>query len=140
MIKFFLILALAPIVCFADQIVVTRVIKPSELIGADDLRIIKSDDDPRSLKANDFIGMEARRTLFPKRLLKLEDVGTPALVDRNQIVELVYLGANIEILAEGRALGRGGYRETLRVMNLASKSIVVGSVGKHGRVFVGGGS
>lgn len=140
MIKLFLILALAPIICSADQVVVTRIIKPGELITADDLKTIKLDDDPRSSKAVDFIGMEARRTLFPKRILKFQDVGSPALVDRNQIVELVYLGSNIEILVEGRALGRGGYRESLRVMNLASKSIVVGSVGKNGRVFVGGGN
>ena len=55
MIKLFIILALVPVACIADQIVVTRVIKPSELIIDDDLQIIKSQDDPRSPKLSDVV-------------------------------------------------------------------------------------
>jgi len=74
------------------------------------------------------IGMEARVTLYPGRPIPLASLSTPALVERNQLVTLIFSSGGLDIRAEGRALGRGAVDEPVRVMNLASRSTVTGRV------------
>ena len=74
---------------------------------------------------------------MPDAPLRPEDLGAPALVERNQIVSLVYRSGGLVILADGRALARGAEGDVIRVMNLASKTTVSGRVGPDGRILVG---
>lgn len=121
----------------ADTIVAARTIRPTEIIGASDLTmrdavIPGGVDDPRLL-----IGQEARIALYAGRPVRLSDVGPPAVIDRNQIVPLIYSRGGIEISTEGRALGRGGVGDKLRVMNMSSRTTVIATVMEDGtaRVF-----
>ncbi len=66
--------------------------------------------------------------LYPGRAIRAEDIGAPAVIERNQVVQLIYQSAGLEILTDGRAMGRGAVGEVLRVMNLSSRSTVVGTV------------
>lgn len=84
------------------------------------------------------LGMEARVVLYPGQAIGPDHLGPPALVQRNQIVVLRFRRGGLTIVAEGRALGRAGAGERLRVMNLASRSIVSGTVHPDGTVAVGG--
>jgi flagella basal body P-ring formation protein FlgA len=82
------------------------------------------------------IGREARRTLYKGQPIQPEDLTTPATIERNQTVMLAYRAGPLTILAEGRALGRAGPGDAVRVMNLASRATVSGIVAGDGSVLV----
>ena len=84
----------------------------------------------------DVIGQEARVVLYAGRPVLPNDIGPPALIDRNQIVTLVYIAGPMTILAEGRSLGRGAVGDRVRVMNLSSRTTITGSVSLSGDVIV----
>jgi flagella basal body P-ring formation protein FlgA len=51
-------------------------------------------------------------------------------------VSLVYRRGPLSILAEGRALGRGGVGDSVRVINIASRATVTGLVAPDGTLTV----
>ena len=120
----------------ADTVVAARTIQAQTLIGPEDLVLQPVDvpggtDDPQLL-----IGMEARTALYAGRAISPADVGFPAIVDRNQIVPLVYSMGGLTISTEGRALGRAGVGEVIRIMNLTSRATVTAQIGADGIAYV----
>ena len=87
--------------------------------------------DPR-----DLIGLEARVNLYPGRPVRTREVGAPTVVRRNAVVSLIFRRGGLTILSEGRALGRAGDGEAVRVMNLSSRSTVMGVATAAGAVLV----
>ncbi|MBM7066210.1 flagellar basal body P-ring formation chaperone FlgA [Actibacterium sp. 188UL27-1] len=121
----------------AETLIAARTIRPLTLLSAADVTVVK-DKVPGALQHPlDVVGMEARVALYAGRPIRPGDVGPPALVERNQIVTLLYDRSGLRIATEARALGRAGEGDTLRVMNLSSRSTVSGRVDHHGRVIVG---
>lgn len=121
----------------AESVVATRTIRAKTLISADDLTLVSAElpgalGDPALA-----IGQEARVSIYAGKPVKIGDVGPPTLVQRNQLVTLIYLTGGLSISTEGRALDRGAEGEVLRVMNLGSKNTVTGRVGPDGTVYVG---
>ncbi len=55
-------------------------------------------------------------------------MGAPAILERNQLVIMVYNIGLLSISAEGRVLDRAGVGEMVRVMNLDSRLTVTGRV------------
>ncbi len=122
----------------AETLVATRTIRATTLIGPGDVVVIR-ETHPGALSALDeAVGQEARVALYPGRPIRPGDVGPAAVVDRNGIVPLVFRRGGLTILAEGRALGRGAPGETVRVMNLSSRSTVTGVIAPDGSVHVAG--
>lgn len=120
-----------------DTIVPTRTLRSHTIIGPKD--VLAKDvavDGAFELVAN-VIGQEARVTLYAGRPIRFEDIGPAAIIERNQIIKLVYRRGGLRISADARALGRGGVGDLIRVMNLASRSTVSGIVGADGVVTVG---
>lgn len=120
----------------AEIVVATQIIRANTIITADLIGVKRGTaagvyDDPGLV-----LGREARKSLYPGRAIQLGDVGAPALVDRNQIVTLIFTGSGLMIETEGRALDRGGAGERLRVMNIGSRSTVTGTVMLDGSVHV----
>ncbi len=76
-------------------------------------------------------------TLYAGRPVRVGDLDTPALIERNEIVSLAFSRGNLSIIAEGRALSRGGLNDLVRVMNLESRIPVTGRVTAPGLVEVG---
>ncbi|MEY1557266.1 flagellar basal body P-ring formation chaperone FlgA [Yoonia sp. R2331] len=131
---FFLVLIAGP--AAAEVLVAARTIPAQSLIRAEDLllRNVASNggvDDPLLL-----IGMEARVALYAGRPVRPADVGFPAIVDRNQIVPLIYNTGGLYIATEGRSLGRAGVGEVVRIMNLSSRSTVSARIGEDGAAYV----
>lgn len=121
---------------FAETVISTRTIRPQEIVTISDIRI-----DPAIVLGahsviEEVIGKEARVTLYPGRAIMRGQLSPPALVERNQNVELVFERGGLRIVAEGRALGRGGLGDRIRVMNSASKSILYGTIASNGMVFM----
>lgn len=136
MIRLGLILILFATSAAADTVVAARTIPAQTLIGRDDLLVQPVDvpggtDDPLIL-----IGMEARTALYAGRPVLPADVGFPAIVDRNEVIPIIYDTGGLTISTEGRALGRGGVGEIIRVMNLTSRVTVTAQIGADGAAYV----
>ena len=116
----------------ADVFMPTRVIRAREIISSADVARQVSD----VAGAEDVVGLEARITLYPNRPIRVGDVGPPAIVERNQLVTLVYATGGLRIITEGRALARGAAGDTVRVINLASRLSVSGRVRDDGWIEV----
>lgn len=120
----------------ADVLVAARTIPAQSVIGPSDLVMAKMDaaggvEDPALL-----VGMEARVALYAGRPVRAGDVGLPAIVDRNEIIPLIYNTGGLYISTEGRALGRAGAGEIIRVMNLTSRTTVTAKIGEDGAGYV----
>ena len=133
-----LALAIAPQAVHAgDVLIATRTLRATTEIGEADVALVEGRVPPgAATDPAQAIGMEARVTLYAGRPIPLASLAAPAMVERNQIVQIVYHHAGLHIRAEGRALGRAGEGDSVRVMNLASRSTVTGRVEAAGIVAV----
>jgi flagellar basal body P-ring formation protein FlgA len=131
-----LILALATPAA-AESVVATRTIRAKSLIAPEDLTLVGAEL-PGALSDPDAaVGQEARVAIYAGKPVRPGDIGPPTLVERNQVVRLVYVTGGLAISTEGRALGRGSAGDDIRVMNLGSRNTVSGRIGPDGAVYVG---
>lgn len=128
-------------ICFAlpvaaDTLVAARTIPARSLIGVEDILVREIDilgglEDPALA-----IGRETRVALYAGRPIRAADIGPPAVVERNQIITLTYRRGGIVISTEGRALDRAGPGDSIRVMNLSSRTTVSAIVDATGTAIV----
>ena len=131
-----LALALAAPPLTAETLIATRLIRAQEVIGAGDV-ILATGEVPGALSdPAEAVGREARVALYPGRPVMRGQTAAPALVERNQIVTVVYARGGLTLTAEARALGRAAAGEPIRVMNLSSRMSVTGAVAPDGSVRV----
>lgn len=131
-----LVALLPPSGALADMIVAARTIRAQSVITERDLEVKPGEMAGVAADPSALIGKEARVALYSGRPIRLADIGPPAVIDRNQIVSLIFERGGLRIVAEGRSLSRAGPGERVRVMNLASRNTVSGRAGPDGRVFV----
>jgi flagella basal body P-ring formation protein FlgA len=136
MIRLALLLTLVAGPALAEAVTVLRPVRAGTMLSADHLAfadVAAEDgfDDPR-----DLVGLEARVNLFPGRPIRDRDVGLPTVVQRNAVVPLIFRRGGLVITLEGRAMGRAGEGEAVRVMNLSSRSTVTGTATASGAVVV----
>ncbi|MFD1342209.1 flagellar basal body P-ring formation chaperone FlgA [Litorisediminicola beolgyonensis] len=120
----------------ADTVVPTRPIRAAELLSAEALGLAEGETPGAAERIEDIVGLEARITLYPGRPILYRDLLQPALVERNALISIVFDRGGLRISAEGRALGRGAAGDRIRVMNLASRSNLFGTVLPDGSVSV----
>ena len=135
-----LVLAAGPGAALAETLVATRTIRPQAIIMPEDVAVSEAEIPGMFTKPADVVGQEARVAIFAGRPIGPSDIGPPALIERNQIVLLTYRKGAITIVTEGRAMGRGGVGDLVRVMNLASRTTVSGHVAEDGTIRVIGGN
>jgi len=121
----------------AQTVTPVRAIRSQTLISADDLALAEGNVPGALADIAAAVGQEARVTLYPGRPILSGQIGAPALVERNAMVRMHYMQGALMISTEGRALDRAGVGEAVRVMNLASRQIVSGTVGSDGSIEVG---
>ncbi len=140
MIRLLHILALGALflagIASAQTVVAVNPVRAQNVITAADIDIVETDipgavQDPAAA-----IGQEARINLYPGRPIRLSDIGPPAILERNQLVVMIYDIGTLTITVEGRALDRAGIGERVRVMNLDSRTTVTGIVKSDGTVEV----
>ena len=120
----------------AEAVVPTRTIRAREIIDARDLTVNSADISGAISQPQDIIGQEARVTLYAGRPIRPGDIGPPAVIGRNDIVSLVFSNGSLKIVTEGRALGRGAVGETIRAMNVGSRTAVTGVILANGSIEV----
>lgn len=122
----------------AQTVMPVRPIRSHAILSASDLALTDDESLPGAVGSIEAaIGLEAKVTLYPGRPVLESQIGPPALIERNQLVRMVYDVGVLSIMTEGRALDRAGLGEPVRVMNLASRQIVTGSVSPDGSIEVG---
>jgi flagella basal body P-ring formation protein FlgA len=132
-----MILCLLPLPAFADAVVTNRVIKAGQVIEAQDISTVDADIPGAITDPARVAGLEARVALYPGRPIREDQVGPPAIVNRNQVVPLSYVTETMTISTSGRALDRGGVGDLIFVLNLSSRNRVQGTVMPDGSVRVG---
>ena len=137
MLRLALIVLLMPLPALAETVLATRTIRAQAILGPGDVTLVAHEVPGTYVAIDETIGLEARVVLYAGRPIRIEDLGPPAIIERNQIVTLLYRTGGLAIAAEGRALARGGLGDRLRVMNLASRQTVSGLVRADGTVSVG---
>lgn len=132
-----LCLAIAAGPAWAESLVAARLIRAMTVIVPEDVAMVQAPHPGAMTDPALALGQEARVTLYPGRPIRAQDLGPPAVVDRNQIVPLTFRMGALTIRAEGRALSRGAAGDLIRVLNLASRNTVTGLVRPDGSVAVG---
>lgn len=122
----------------AETLVAARTIRAQAILAPSDIALADANTPGALTDPADAVGLEARVVLYAGRPIRPGDLGPPATVMRNQTVTLLYRSGGLTIATEGRALGRGGPGDAIRVMNTASRSTVTGTVTETGAVLVGG--
>lgn len=134
--RFVVMALLFPVAAQGESVIAARNIRPETVLTAADITVV-SETIPGAADHPDLaLGMEARVAIYAGRPVRVEDLGAPALVERNQIVALHFSVGALSITAEGRVLDRGGFGDVVRVMNLSSKTTVTGVVQADGGVRV----
>lgn len=131
---FFLLALAGP--ATAQSVMAVHAVRAGTMLTADDLAFHAADATDGFADPRDVIGLEARVNLYPGRPILTRDVGLPTVVERNAVVPLVFRRGGLSITLEGRALGRAGAGEPVRVMNLSSRNTVVGIATETGQVIV----
>jgi flagella basal body P-ring formation protein FlgA len=131
------LILLFPTAALGDSLVAARVIKAQTPLVAEDVMLVAADIPGALTDPAQAIGQEARVAIYPGRPVLGDSLGPAAMVDRNQIVPLIYQTGGLAIRTEGRALSHGAEGEIIEVMNLASRTKVTGRVGADGGVTVG---
>ncbi|WP_132542119.1 flagellar basal body P-ring formation chaperone FlgA [Rhodovulum euryhalinum] len=121
----------------AEMLVATRTIRGQTILGPADVAVAEGEMPGALIDPAEAIGQEARVNLYAGRPILAGDIGAPAIIERNQIVTLLYRNGAVNIAADARALDRAGVGDALRVMNLASRNTVTGYVAPDGTVTVG---
>ena len=122
---------------FGDTLVAARTLRSHAIIGPEDVLIKDVMVAGAFDRVEDVIGQEARVVLYAGRPIKFGDIGPVSIVERNQIVMLVFRRGGLRISTDARSLGRGGVGDLIRVMNLNSRTTVSGIIGADGTVTVG---
>ena len=121
----------------ADTLGAARTIQATERLTEEHLQLASVNTPGAASRIDQVLGREARRTIFQGRPIFLSDVAAPALIERNQIVLLVFRAGGLSIETEGRAMERGASGDRIRVLNLSSRTTVLGRVDQFGAVNVG---
>lgn len=121
----------------ADSVVATRTLRAQTVIAPEDLTLVAADLTGALKDPAGAYGMETRVAIYAGRPVRAGDLGPVTLVQRNQVVTLIYTSDALAISTEGRALSRGSAGDIVKVLNLASRSTVLGRVGADGAVHVG---
>lgn len=109
-----------------------RRIRPGEIIEAADLTMLRLRLERAGAgfiaSADQLVGLSPRRQMPAGRPVLVGSVGSPIVVLRNRPVTLVFEDGPLLLAARGRALQEGGVGDLVRVMNIASSTVVTGTV------------
>ncbi|MCB1400567.1 MAG: flagellar basal body P-ring formation protein FlgA [Rhodobacteraceae bacterium] len=119
-----------------ETLLAARTLRANTVIGPADVTVSDSAAPGALSRPDDALGLETRVTVYAGRPLHAADLGPPAMIERNQIVPLLYRRGALSIETEARALERGAAGARIRVMNLDSKATLTATVTPTGAALV----
>lgn len=120
----------------AESVVAARTLRANTLVAPEDLSISSQDVAGALRDPISAVGLETRVAIYAGRPIRPEHLSEPAIVDRNQKVSLAYRRGGLMIITEGRALQRAAHGDTIRVMNVASKTTLSATIAADGTAYV----
>jgi flagella basal body P-ring formation protein FlgA len=120
----------------AESLVATRTLPARSVLSEADIELVAQDYPGAASDPALVIGLETSVALYKGRPILIRQLGEPAIVERNGAVTLAYQTGGLMIITEGRALARGAAGDSIRVMNLASRTTLTGRIGADGTVYV----
>ena len=135
-----ILIAALPNMAIGEAVVAARTIRSQTILLASDVILMEKDIPDAVTRVSEVVGLEAKVVLYEGRSISYSDIGPAAVIERNQIVTLMFASGELLISTEARSLGRAGVGDLLRVMNLSSRKTVAGIVSGNGSVIVGGNS
>lgn len=82
------------------------------------------------------VGLAARTVLQPGRPLRVAELMRPQVVQRDDVVTLIYEVPGIKLTMRGKATEAGAEGDTVSVLNEQTKRVVQGTVDGPGRVII----
>jgi flagella basal body P-ring formation protein FlgA len=123
-----------------EAVVVNRPVEHGEVLKASDLsaeRKPKAEASGRVISSLDeAIGLAARHALRPGQPLRAADLMKPEIVQRNDVVTIVYQAPGLVLTLRGKAQDSGALGDQVAVLNEQSKRVVQGTIVAPGRVTV----
>jgi flagella basal body P-ring formation protein FlgA len=123
----------------AEAAVLTRSVERNDILKASDVvteRRPKAELGPEPARRDLVIGMQARKPMRAGQVIRSADLGRPDIVQRDQMVTLVFRGDGLFLTMRAKATEGGAEGDTVNVMNLQSKRTVQGVVTGPGQVTV----
>lgn len=129
------------VVTSIDVPVLTRPIRRSEIIGANDITWqpteLAAGNSNILFNAEDIIGKSPRTGLRPGTPVRMSDLVALPAVTRGKQVSMIYQAGRMTITAQGRALNDAVVGQTVRVVNLSSSRTLEGIAEAEGVVRIG---
>ena len=121
----------------AELVIANRSLPARSVVMLSDVELAKGDIAGYATALAQVVGQELTSAVYAGRPIALSQLAAPAIIERNQIVTLVFQRSGVSIETEARAMERGGIGARIRVMNLASRNTVIGTISEDGRIHVG---
>lgn len=123
-----------------DVPVLIGAMRKGDVIGARDIEMISvREGEVRGdlvLSADDLIGMTPRRIVLPGKMIKANDLQAPLIVERGDIVTMIFNNGGMTLTAKGKALENGAKGDLIRIANSSSSRNVEAIVTAQREVMV----
>jgi flagellar basal body P-ring formation protein FlgA len=123
-----------------DALVLTRALGRNDVIRASDVAIERK---PKAevrgnvaVAMKDAVGLAVRRPLQAGELIRAADLAKPDLIQRNDMVTIVYQAPGLLLTLRGKAADAGAMGDTISVLNIQSKRTVQGTITGPGQVTI----
>lgn len=111
-----------------DVPVLVNTMRKGNVIGVRDIQMIsireKEVRGDMAISADDIIGMTPKRIVLPGKPLKVNDLEYPLIVERGDLVTMLFNEGGMRLTAKGKALENGAKGDLVRVSNSASSRTV----------------
>ena len=121
---------------WADTVVAKHLIRPKSVISSMDVLVTAGNVPNGYTMPEEVIGLEAKVLIYPGRPFGPHNLRPPAVIERNAIVTIHFARKGLSIATEGRALDRAAIGETVKVMNLDSRTTLTGLAMSDGSVLI----
>lgn len=126
---------------YIDVPMLNRAVPRGDVIRHDDLRMqsilyARTTGTPTLTHVDEVAGQAARRSLRAGMAISPDDLTAPLMVERQELVTLIYRHGSLALTVRARALDDGADGQSIDVMNLQSDRVVRGVVAGHGVVHV----
>ena len=123
-----------------DIPVLYNALSKGRVIGQRDIEVISvRESDVRGdivLSKEELIGMTPRRMILPGKPVKANDLQLPIVVERGDLVTMIFNDGGMRLTAKGKALENGAKGDLVRVANSTSSRTVEAMVTAEREVFV----
>lgn len=111
-----------------DVPVLTSPVRKGAVIGKRDIELISvREDEVRGdmvISADDLIGMTPKRIVMPGKMVKVNDLQAPLIVERGDLVTMTFNDGGMTLTARGKALENGAKGDLVRIANASSSRTV----------------